>query len=142
MRVGALRGSWLYKIFRNIWIYFFKSISGFSDKDLDDIRGLFTEVNMYLLALTFAISIFHVRIYSIIVWYIENNTWACRDMKFIFECSSLKSHEWAQRTIEISSLNTRRYISPSEDTYLHVLFCLLYKHLTQIQKKKMVEIAD
>ncbi|XP_020892943.1 cleft lip and palate transmembrane protein 1-like protein isoform X2 [Exaiptasia diaphana] len=34
-------------------------VLGFSDKDVDDIRGLFTEINMYLLGLTFAISIFH-----------------------------------------------------------------------------------
>ena len=46
--------------FKDSRLQMFISLSGFSDKDLDDIRSLFTEVNMYLLALTFAISIFHV----------------------------------------------------------------------------------
>ncbi|XP_031564751.1 cleft lip and palate transmembrane protein 1-like protein [Actinia tenebrosa] len=51
---------------------------GFSDKDLDDIRGLFTEVNMYLLALTFAISIFHI-LFDFLAFKNDINFWRKTD---------------------------------------------------------------
>ena len=41
-------------------LYLFVRFSGFSDKDLDDVRGIFTDTNLYLLGLTFAISALHV----------------------------------------------------------------------------------
>jgi hypothetical protein len=58
---------------------------------------------------------------------IENNTWAHGDVRFIFECSSLISHKW-----DWAWTQEDKFISPS----VHVSFCLLYKHFTQIQKKK------
>lgn len=38
-------------------LFFF---SGFSEKDLDEIRGIFTDTNLMFLGLTFAITVLHV----------------------------------------------------------------------------------
>ena len=35
-------------------------ISGFSDKDLDELRGIFTDTNLFLLGVTFGITVLHV----------------------------------------------------------------------------------
>ena len=46
-------------------------ISGFSDKDLDDLRGIFTDTNLFLLGVTFAITVLHVcftNYYTLNVW--------------------------------------------------------------------------
>ena len=51
---------------------------------------------------------------------IQNITWACGDMEFLFECST-------QYQVQHKKRNS---ISPSN----HVSFCLLYKHLTNKKK--------
>ena len=34
--------------------------TGFSDKDLDELRGIFTDTNLFLLGVTFGITVLHV----------------------------------------------------------------------------------
>ncbi|KAK3735199.1 hypothetical protein QZH41_017946 [Actinostola sp. cb2023] len=66
-----------------IWSSVYQSLAvmktlGFSDKDVDDIRGLFTEVNMYLLGLTFTISIFHI-LFDFLAFKNDINFWRKTD---------------------------------------------------------------
>ena len=61
---------------------------------------------------------------TIKIIYIEDNTWLCGDMKFIFECSTRyltsERSERVRYRFEHEKIN---FISPSN----HVLFCLFYK---------------
>ena len=57
-----------------------------------------------------------------IIILIENNTWVCRDMKFIFEC--LTQYLMSERSERIIDFSTRRLIS-----YLQAaMYCLFFKH--------------
>ncbi|XP_032228354.2 cleft lip and palate transmembrane protein 1-like protein [Nematostella vectensis] len=51
---------------------------GFKDKDLDEIRGLFTDTNLYLLGLTFLISIFHL-LFDFLAFKNDVNFWQNAD---------------------------------------------------------------
>ena len=63
--------------------------------------------------------------------YMKNNTWAYRDIEFLFECSTLYLTHLLRSLmrywIEDEKGNS---ISPIN----HVLLCLLYKHLTNKKK--------
>ena len=67
--------------------------------------------------------------------HIESNTWACGDMKFLFECSTrcLKS-ERSERVRYRVAHEKSNSISPSN----HVSFYLLYKHLTNKKKSALL----
>lgn len=51
---------------------------GFSDKDLDDIRGIFTDTNLFLLALTFGITVLHL-LFDFLAFKNDINYWKSRD---------------------------------------------------------------
>jgi hypothetical protein len=67
------------------------------------------------------------------------NTWPRGDMKFIFQCSSLISHEWAQRKSEISSFNTTKINSYLQASMYYFVY---YINISLKSRKTIVEIAD
>jgi hypothetical protein len=57
-------------------------------------------------------------------------------MKFIFECSSLISHEWAQLDIELEHKKINSYLQASMYYYVY------YVNISLKSRKKIMEIAD
>lgn len=51
---------------------------GFTDKDLDDVRGIFTDTNLFLLALTFGITVLHL-LFDFLAFKNDINYWKHRD---------------------------------------------------------------
>lgn len=51
---------------------------GFSDKDLDEIRGIFTDTNLFLLAVTFGITVLHL-LFDFLAFKNDINYWKSRD---------------------------------------------------------------
>ncbi|XP_015754783.1 PREDICTED: cleft lip and palate transmembrane protein 1-like protein [Acropora digitifera] len=53
-------------------------ISGFSDKDLDEMRGIFTDTNLFLLAVTFGITVLHL-LFDFLAFKNDINYWKRRN---------------------------------------------------------------
>ena len=72
----------------------------------------YDKINLYELCfLEFDVNVFKeilsIQTFFNLIEYIEDITWPCRDMKFLFECWKI-FHKWEQRMSEIFFFNMRR----------------------------------
>jgi len=63
-------------------------------------------------------------------YWIENNTWTCGDMEFIFECSH--RYRTSERSVNDWDIECEHEKINSISPSVHVLFCLLYKQESAI----------
>nr|XP_009860652.1 cleft lip and palate transmembrane protein 1-like protein [Ciona intestinalis] len=66
-----------------LWIILTSAIKqmksfGFSDKDIDEVKGIFTDTNLFFLALTFVVALFHM-LFDFLAFKNDINYWKKRD---------------------------------------------------------------